>query len=249
MTLHRSVALAVTLAIAVAGLALPQTRTSGKAFDVVSIKPNKSIESGSSISRSGGRITFANVSVRELISFAYGIAVGRDYELVGPGWLDSEKFDVVATCSPETAGDAIRQMSQSFLAERFGLRVHREEKSIKAYELVIDKTQPKLRPSSVTDPSFTFGQGHITVRGFSMGSLADRLSGPVFKLDRPIIDATGIKGIYDFDLDWSADAAVDPLRPSVFTALQEQLGLKLETRSVPMSILVVDGVNRTPTTN
>jgi uncharacterized protein (TIGR03435 family) len=249
MTWRRRIALSALAAIAAAASALPQARTSDKAFDVVSIKPNKSIQFESSISRSGGRITFANVSMRELISFAYGVAVGRDYELVGPGWLGSEKFDVMATCAPETSGDVIRQMSQSLLAERFGLHVHREEKTIKAYALVIDKAQPKLQPSSLADDSFTFADGRVRVRGFSMASLADRLSGPVFKLDRPVIDATGIKGIYDFDLQWSSEATADTSLPSIFVALQEQLGLRLETRSVPVRILVVDSINRTPTTN
>jgi uncharacterized protein (TIGR03435 family) len=236
MTWHRKIELSLVITIAAPVFALPQAVASRAAFDVVSIRPNRSIESASSISRSGGRITFANVSLREFISFAYGIAVGRDYELVGPWWLDSEKFDFVATCPPETTGDVIRQMSQGFLAERFGLSAHLKNKTIKAYALISVKAGAKLQPSTVADPSFWFGEGHITARGFSMVLMADRLSGPVFKLDKPVRDMTAVKGFFDFDLDWVSAPAPDTSRPSIFTALQEQLGLKLETRSLPVGV-------------
>jgi uncharacterized protein (TIGR03435 family) len=165
--------------------------------------------------------------------------------------LDSEKFNVAATFPPETSGDLIRQMSQGFLVERFGLKTHREGKSIKAYALVVDKRRPKLTSSSnATDGVFTFREGHITARGFSMSSFADRLSGPVFKLDRPVIDMTAIKGIYDFELEWAPDnTSCGHSGASIFTAIQEQLGLRLEARTTSVSILVVDRVNRIPSSN
>jgi len=204
MTTPRKMPLYVVVAITAAAPVLAQTATSRAVFDVVSIRPNKSIQSDSSISRSGGRVSFTNVSLHELISFAYNIAVDRDYGLTGPGWLKSEKFDVVATCPPETSSDTIRRMSQGFLGERFALTVHREDKNISAYALIAAKRGPKLRASNVVDPSFTFGDGRIAARGLSMAAFADRLSGPVFKLERPVIDMTGLKGIYDFELEWSS---------------------------------------------
>ena len=160
--------------------------------------------------------------------------------MTGPGWLKSEKFDVVATCPPETSSDTIRRMSQGFLGERFALTVHREDKNISAYALIAAKRGPKLRASNVVDPSFTFGDGRIAARGLSMAAFADRLSGPVFKLERPVIDMTGLKGIYDFELEWSSGSANDNARPSLFTALQEQAGLRMEVRPTTVSVLVVD---------
>jgi uncharacterized protein (TIGR03435 family) len=107
-----------------------------------------------------------------------------------------------------------------------------------------------LTSSSTADSIFTFREGHITARGFSMSSLADRLSGPVFKLDRRVIDMTAIKGIYDFELEWAPD---DPSGghpgASIFTSIQEQLGLRLATQTATVSILVVDRVNRIPSSN
>jgi uncharacterized protein (TIGR03435 family) len=116
---------------------------------------------------------------------------------------------------------------------------------------VVDKRGPKLtRSSNTPDDVFTFGDGHISARGFSMSSLADRLSGPVFKLDRPVINMTAIKGIYDFDLEWALDDATGGHSgASIFTAIKEQLGLRLETRTTTVSILVVDRVNRIPSSN
>jgi uncharacterized protein (TIGR03435 family) len=249
MRVHCIFAQCLVAVITTAAPMLSQSVGRDASFEVVSIKPNRSTESSSSISRSGGRITFANVSLRELISFAYNIAIDRYYELIGPGWLNSEKFDVAATCAPNTSSDAVRQMSQSFLAERFGLAIHRENKSIKAYRLVVAKNGPKLRSSNIEDPSFTFGDGHVAARGLSMASLADRLSGNVFKLDRPVIDRTGIKGVYDFDLNWSSGDVTDSSQPSIFGALQEQVGLKVETGSVRVSVVIVDSVKRNPTVN
>jgi uncharacterized protein (TIGR03435 family) len=246
----RKIALCIFVTMAAAIPLLAQAPASNPAFDVVSVKPNRSGENPSSISRSDGRITFDNVSLRELISFANRISDGRDYELVGPAWLDSEKFNVAATFPPETSRDLIRQMSQGFLVERFGLKTHRENKSINAYALVVDKRGPKLTSSSTADGVFTFREGHITARGFSMSSFADRLSGPVFKLDRPVIDMTAIKGIYDFELEWAPDnTSSGHSGASIFTAIQEQLGLRLETRTTSVSILVVDRVNRIPSSN
>jgi hypothetical protein len=121
MRLNRKIGLCLGAALAASIPLLSLTQAVKPAFEVVSVKPNRSGENPSSISRSGARIMFDNVSLRELISFAYGIRVGRDYELVGPAWLDSEKFDVVGTCPPETPSDVIRQMSQRLLAERFAL--------------------------------------------------------------------------------------------------------------------------------
>jgi uncharacterized protein (TIGR03435 family) len=98
---------------------------------------------------------------------------------------------------------------------------------------------------------FFWGEGQLTARAISMSGLADRLSGPVFKLGRPVVDMTGIKGDYDFVLKWSSDdaSASASSSASIFTALQEQLGLKLETRKISARILVVEHLDKVPTGN
>lgn len=96
------------------------------AFDVASVKPNRSGYRASSTSHSGGRVALDNVSLHKAIEVAYGIPPGREDELSGPTWLASERFDIVATCPPETSRDRVREMLQTLLAQRFGLRTHRE---------------------------------------------------------------------------------------------------------------------------
>jgi uncharacterized protein (TIGR03435 family) len=187
--------------------------------------------------------------MRECVAFAFSIPTGRDYELVGPAWLDTEKFDIAATFPPETSRERVREMVQELLAERFGLKTHRESKKLKAYALTVGKKGPILNKSAERDDgAFIYHEGHVDVRAFSIASFADRLSGPVFKLDRPVVDMTGIKGTFDFSLDWARDTDLRP-GASIFTALQEQLGLKLEARQVTVKILIVDHVDRVASAN
>jgi uncharacterized protein (TIGR03435 family) len=197
-------------------------------------------------------VTFDNVSLRETIEFAYGIPPGRGDELVGPAWLDAEKFDIAATCPPETSRDRVLEMLRTLLAERFGLRTHRENRTLTGYALIAAKRGATLRPAvKPAEENLTFGEGRLAVTGMSMSSFAARLSGPIFKLGRPVVDMTGIAGSYDFILRWSPEAAqaTTDAAPSIFTALEEQLGLKLETRQLTVSVVVVDHAERVPSGN
>jgi uncharacterized protein (TIGR03435 family) len=240
------------LFLTVWGVMNAQSTPQRAAFDVASVRPNLTGVNSSSISRSGGRITLENTSLRECITFAYAIPDGRDYELSGPDWLDAKKFDITATLPPETSRDRVREMLRALLAERFGLKTHSENKKLPSYALVIAKRGPKLQAGITgSDGAFTYAEDHVTVRALSISALADRLSGPVFKLDRPVVDMTGIKGVYDFTLNWAPDSApVDGHSgASIFTALQEQLGLKLEPRRIVFKILVVDHADKDPSIN
>jgi uncharacterized protein (TIGR03435 family) len=237
----RGVAL-LTIALSLAAVA--------QTFDAASIRPDSSGKNGSSISGIGGaagRITFDNTSLHDCITFAYGIPDGRDYELSGPAWLDTEMFDIVATFPPGTAPPAIRAMTQRMLTDRFGLEAHYETKELQTYVLTVAKGGPKLKPNtSAEEGAFIHSEERVVFRAFSMGGLASRLSSPVFHLDRPVVERTGLKGDYDFTLNWSAR---DSTGPSLFTAIEEQLGLRLATEKLPARILVVDNVNREPTPN
>jgi hypothetical protein len=120
--------LSVGLTILSAGAAFGQSTAAPPSFEAASVKPNPTGVNASSLSRSGGRLTFENVTLRDCISFAYGIAKGRDYELSGPGWLDTERFDIAATFPPDTSRDVVRRMLQTLLIERFRLATHHENK-------------------------------------------------------------------------------------------------------------------------
>jgi uncharacterized protein (TIGR03435 family) len=232
-----------------------QSTTKPPTFDVASVRPNLTGVNGSSISGSGGaggRITLENASLKECIFFAFDIPWGRDYELSGPVWLDEEKFDIAATFPPGTPRDRIHEMMRTLLADRFSLKIRYENRKLEAYVLVLGKRGPKLEPGSTgTDGAFIWGDGKLTARAISMSGLADRLSGPVFKLDRPVVDMTGIKGVYDFILKWSPDDAPVSASSSasIFTALQEQLGLKLETRKISARTVVIEHLEKVSTGN
>jgi uncharacterized protein (TIGR03435 family) len=141
-------------------------------------------------------------------------------------------------------------MLQTMLVERFKLQTHTENKNLDSYALVVAKRGPKLHAvSTASDGAFIWGDGQLTARAISMAALADRLSGPVFKLGRPVVDMTRIEGTYDFILNWAPDDAPDYAPAALFTALEEQLGLKLEARKLGYKILVVDHAEKAPLEN
>ncbi len=228
------------LALALAA-ALPQ-------FDAASIRFNRSLSHNGSLSREGGRITLDNFSLRDTILFAYGIPTGREDRLTGPAWIDETNFDIVATFPINTSRDDVRLMLQSLLASRFGLTAHHETKTVRGYDLVVAKSGAKLKPHpEPSDGGFTFGPGHLRGDVVSIASLADRLSGSRFALDRPVVDRKGITGAYDFELRWGPDDATGEV--SIFTALEEQPGLKLMPAEHPVQVLVIDRINKEPTVN
>ena len=219
-------------------------------FDVASVKINRSGFLASSLERSGGQLTLRNASLRECIELAFGI-LDKHYALSGPSWLDSDRYDIVAKASATTPREQLLLMLRSLLAERFGLKIHREKRSVRVYTLVAARGGPKMKVASGVDSNFTFGAGHVTASEISMAEFADRLAGPVFQLSIPVIDSTGLPGTFDFSLDWSSgDAAVEAIaRPSLFTAIEEQLGLKLRPAKRMIDIWVVDHVERVAVEN
>jgi uncharacterized protein (TIGR03435 family) len=222
-------------------------------FEVASVKSDRSETGVDRIKLSEGSLIIENVSLKRCIGMAYGVAEGRDYLFAGPDWLDSERFDIFAKFPPETPEHDVLVMLQNLLAERFNFVFHRETRPFSAYALVIGKGGPKLHPAAAPEGSYRFMAqgGHATGFSISMGMFADRLSRPDFQLDHQVVDFTGLKGTFDLTLDWSPSnaQAEDTTGPSIFTAIQEQLGLKLEPRKVPLEVLVVDHVNRVPVAN
>jgi uncharacterized protein (TIGR03435 family) len=219
-------------------------------FDVASVKANKSGLFASSLERSGGQLTLRNASLRECIELAYGI-LDKHYALSGPTWLDSDRYDIVAKTSTPAPREQLLQMLQRLLADRFNLRVHRERRQVRVYALVVARGGPKMKAASDVRSNFTFGAGHVAASELSMAELADRLGGPVFQLGIPVIDSTGLPGTFDFTLDWSSgDAAVEAIaKPSLFTAIEEQLGLRLRPAKSMIDIWVVDHAERVAVEN
>jgi uncharacterized protein (TIGR03435 family) len=218
----------------------------GQSFEAASIKPNKSGSFNSSGHSDNGGIRLENYSLQQLIAQAYDV---KDYSLTGPVWLGDDHFDIVARTTEGTPGNLLRPMLQSLLAERFGLMVHWEPKLVSGYALVAGKKPPLLheKPAGAGSNTNT-GNGNMHGTNVAMDKLADLLARLVHQ---PVQDQTGLVGVFDVNLEWTPEqaepAAGDP--GSIFTALQEQVGLKLEPQKVTIRVLVVDRIERVPTEN
>jgi uncharacterized protein (TIGR03435 family) len=232
--------------------ALPKGEQSPKSFDVASVKRLPPPPGGvlSSMKLDPGRLTCSNVNLRKLIIQAYGV---KDFQLSGPEWLNSEIYDIAATMPPATPTDQVLLMLQTLLAERFQLKLHRETKQVPMYALA-GKNGSKLKEVEFGHSSTSAAPGHLTAQKIPMSKLADFLAG---QLGSPVTDMTGMRGVFDFTLEWApetrtgeAGATTDSAPgASIFTAVQEQLGLKLEARKGPVEMLVIDHVERIPTGN
>ena len=223
-------------------------RGQSSSFDVASIKPYRELSGPSSIRASAGRIRMDNVSLRKLTLWAYGIPDDREYALVGPEWMGSERFIIEATFSASSSPDQVRHMTQTLLAERFKLATHRETRELPMYTLVVDRNGAKIQPAEAGAGSTRGGLGKLEATRIPMQKLADllaRITG------YQVVEATGLKGVYSFKLEWTPDdaASAGDSGPSLLSALREQLGLKLEGRKGPVDVLVVDHIERAPTEN
>jgi len=239
-----------------------QSPAEGPHFEVASVKASPPVPFGQSININlgtarRGELSLGNTTLGECIRFAYGL-VSED-QVAGPAWINDRetRFDILAKASPDTPRERLLLMLQSLLAERFQLEFHREPRKIAHYALVVAKNGPKLRAAEA-DPAGarqSYGKGRIFHSQITMDTLAMLLSR---QLREAVLDMTGIQGRYDVKLEW----ALEGLRPaetkeaeeraagsSIFTALQEQLGLKLEPRKEPLEVLVVDRAERVPLAN
>jgi uncharacterized protein (TIGR03435 family) len=221
-------------------------QTAAPAFEVASVKPTTA-EPGSSsgISSDIGRITGRNVTLKRCMRGAYGIPEAQIFG--GPKWVDEERYDIDAK-APGPAGDhAMMAMLQQLLAERFQLVVHRETRPLPGYALVVGKKGLTAKRSEPGVPSTSnASRRSIEATACNMGCLARKLSEV---LHAPVADLTGVEREFDFQLEFTPDdlqakpaSAGDTAAqgPSVFAALDEQLGLKLEARKVPTEVIVID---------
>ena len=246
----------LTIVVALAAqVALGGTRQSAEqpptAFEVVSVKPSASLEPGG-LSVDPRQLIVRNLTLREIILMTYGL---RSYQLVGgPDWITTARFDIIARAPENVPRNAT--MSYTLLADRFKLRTHIETRQLPIYALVLARADKRTGPELKTaDPGSTRGgnfvAGRIRFRASTMADLAVRLTSWA---GRPVTDRTGLTGSYDGELMWTPDlvqpgAPTDPKGapidgPSLFTALEEQLGLKLEPAVGPVEVTVIDSVER-----
>lgn len=237
-------------------------------FEVATIRAsparNASGKGGTNMGATPTTLTIHNLPLRTIIAAAYRVP---EYQISGPEWLPKDRFDIVAkTGEPVANNDEMLPLLQPLLAERFHLAFHHESKTLPAYFLTVTKGGPKMTPASagaaalpVKKATKTNGS-RINAPRVTMPELAEMLSR---RLSYPVRDTTGLTGAYRVALDWSEDdKAQNPAknkpakdkpgatdRPSIFTAVQQQLGLKLEAHKTPVELFVVDRVDRTPAAN
>jgi uncharacterized protein (TIGR03435 family) len=275
--------LAGSAVLAVAGLASAQAPAARPEFEVASLKPNTSGNGMINIRPpAGGRFTATNARLKMLIGLAYKV---QNFEILGgPGWIDSDGYDVTAKAADSNIGiEQLRPMLQTLLEDRFKLAVHRETRDVPVYALLPARNGPKLPeakeggcvpfgPDKPPPPppapgqfpptpcgGFFMGPNHMEGGKISMTQFVNSLSNI---LGRPVIDKTGFKGTFDVKLDFSPEGTAFAGRggfrpppggggppdapqnvdapPSIFTVVQEQLGLKLESQKGPGEVLIID---------
>jgi uncharacterized protein (TIGR03435 family) len=236
-------------------------------FEVASVKLNKTGDPQSvPPMQPGGRVTLTNRTLRSLVQFAYS-PIEQIQIVGGPEWVDRDRFDILAITGGNPArgratAELSRLMLRSLLADRFGLKIRKESRELPVYALTVARSDgrlgPGLRPrldlncenfvppKGLPDPNgntplcgyMRGGPGTLTYRGVTLSLLAGAFTSG--RVDRVVIDRTGLSGVFDVDLTWATDnTSVDA--PFIFTAVQEQLGLKLEPTRAPIEVLVIDG--------
>jgi uncharacterized protein (TIGR03435 family) len=242
----------------------PMAANADPKFEVATIKPSRPDTPGRAFTVQGRTFSTRNTTLSNLMTFAYGL---HARQIAGaPEWFERDAYDV--TGQPDADGQPSelqwRKMLQKMIADRFKLAFHREQRELSVYAIVVDKNGTKMTRND-TDPNglpglFFRGLGVLPARNATMTDFAGLLQTAV--LDRPVVDRTGLSGRFDFTLTWTpdetqfgglgikvpppTDSATAP--PGLFTAVQEQLGLRLESTKAPVDVLVVDRVER-PTEN
>jgi uncharacterized protein (TIGR03435 family) len=179
--------------------------------------------------------------LKALIQRAWDV---KDFQIAGgPGWANSERFDVIAKAatSGTVGGPELAQMIQSMLRDRFHLQIHRETRDMPIYSLVVVKSGPKLTPTTAMMQTWSRGAGSLTGTKVPMDMFAGDLLES--QLSRVVVDHTGIPGDFDIKLKWTSDSA-EEAGVSLFTAIQEQMGLRLESTHGPVKMLVIYSVEK-----
>jgi len=249
------------------GAAFGQSTETTPKFDFadvhVSPKSNTTYMSGGVLR--GGRFEIRRGTMLDLIRIAYG--VDDDSKIQGgPNWLALYRYDVIAKAPPSTTQETARLMLQALLADRFQLKIHMDSKPMPVFVLSVGKGKPKLKEAEGSGNTGCQGQPQtdppapgvipynvVSCRNMTMEEFAPNLRGMAGGyLTNPVVDSTGLKGAWDFDIKWTSrgllgQAGGDGI--SIFDAVDKQLGLKLEAQKMPLPVIVVDSANEKPTDN
>ena len=234
----------------------PMAADADPSFEVATVKPSDPGHPGAD-SPFGHEVSFSGMSIRFLMAFVYDV---HDKQIVGaPAWLASEKFDIQGVADVPGTPDLqqVKVMLQKLLVDRLQLKFHRETMDVPAYVLTVAKSGPKLDRSKVDasgKPSL-LGRPDLGMKGrnLTMTTFAQLLQGGI--MDRPVVDQTRLEGKYDFVLKWTPDPSQFGGRfpppkdsanapPGLYTALQEQLGLRLVAQKVPLDVMVIDRIEK-----
>ncbi len=230
-------------------------------FDVVSVKPSAPDEHNSFMMRNlpGGTVRFAGMPLRMLIMSAYDV---KAFQISGgPDWIRTDRWDIQAKVEGVEGRLTMphqRPMLQALMADRFQLKIHKETREMPVYALVVDKKGSKLVAHTAGDAQIRSGNGSLNIKKGGMPWLTFWLSQ---QLGRVVIDQTNLKDEYDYTLQWTPDPGqggaesiglppemprprVETNGPSIFTAIQEQLGLRLVSQKGPVEIVVIDSVEK-----
>lgn len=210
-------------------------------FEVVSVKPSKAEANAPMGIKTGhDRLEGYNVTLQRCIIGAYG--VGPHQIVGGPDWLNTDRFEILAKAENPINDDAqFMLMLRDVLADRFKLALHRETKTMEAYVLEVAKNGPKLEKTepgeSVTNSATNRGTRSIDARHTDMDSFAKLLARAV---DLPVVNHTGLEGQFNFKLQWARESVIQLEGPSIYTAIQEQLGLRLHAQKTAVEVLMID---------
>jgi len=232
-----SVRLAAALASAIAVFGL-QAQT----FEVASIKPSGPDYQGMFVQGQPGGVRIRGATLKALVATAYNVRV---FEIAGaPAWAGADPFDIEARFKESTPAEPsqMRECLKSLLADRFQLTVHNEDREQSVYGLMIARNGPKLgEPMPGVQSVIRGGKNKITGSAVGMAMLAINLAN---QLGRTVVDKTGLSAKYDFTLEWTSEVGPASDGPSLFTALQEQLGLRLESQKGVVKMVVIDRVEK-----
>lgn len=215
------------------------------AFEVASIRPHHGEVLMVGGQFSGPRIRLVALTLLDLVGDAYHC---ERYQISGAqGLIASERYDILANAPGDSAPtkDSLRRKLQALLADRFQLKVHMETEERPVYALVIGKNGPKVKASTADEYSQNASGARTAHRTFANATMEQLASNLYFSAGGPVFDKTGLRGFYDFTLDWTPDyggpaTSSESSGVDIFTALQEQLGLKLEPQKADIEMLVID---------
>lgn len=254
----RALSFLISLALS-SSLAVGQVSTTAAAFDVASVKPSQHIvgpDYNNQVTYSPTGITARNVTLKRLVAEASHVQL---YQVLGPSWLDKNEYDIDARTAGAGTREQIALMLRSLVAERFKLTQHSEMREMRVYELVVSKSGSKIHPMS--DGETATARAGFHFHG-DLRELADLLAvqlsipAPVNPAEParasaspiPVLDKTGLPGIFDFSVDLHPELGTD-MFTSWQRALEDQLGLRIESRKGNVAVLVVDKAAAVPTEN